>query len=462
MANTVNILNIPSDIVVSSNHKVLSVNTATSETVMLGLANIKSYMSNSPAIVGGTANNTTLNSTVANNFTASYITINNGSANNISIISNTLTNRTNTILGTASYNTLTLNGNVVNCANGLNFNSNNFIINASNKRVSVNGVSSTSTFEVYGNTFIYGSQQPSLYIGNTTADYAGMYYTPSTKSAYLGAIGSSTKTILGSNNTSVVYISNNKVGIGNTNPQVSLCVDGNVRGNAAYFALQAYTQGSNQTSIGLTREGATANQKSWELIAEGSGSFRLRTINDAYTAASDAIVCTRGTGVTVASVSLKNYVYIDSNNNIGIGSTPPTNWGISGNINMNSPSVIMFNGTIGQVGVNAYYDGSSWRYQANGYSSIYYQTNGQNVWITANTGVSGNVVPYFTALTLDSKGNLLLRGDQGVTTGGGVFYMHEADAIPTTNPSNGGVLYVQGGSLKYRSPTGNVRFIANT
>jgi hypothetical protein len=47
--------------------------------------------------------------------------------------------------------------------------------------------------------------------------------------------------------------------------------------------------------------------------------------------------------------------------------------------------------------------------------------------------------------------------------GGGknVISIKNANTVPTTNPTSGGILYVQGGALKYRGSSGTVTTIAN-
>jgi hypothetical protein len=46
-------------------------------------------------------------------------------------------------------------------------------------------------------------------------------------------------------------------------------------------------------------------------------------------------------------------------------------------------------------------------------------------------------------------------------SGNGVLGIGNADTVPSTNPSGGGVLYVEGGALKYRGSSGTVTTIAN-
>jgi hypothetical protein len=60
---------------------------------------------------------------------------------------------------------------------------------------------------------------------------------------------------------------------------------------------------------------------------------------------------------------------------------------------------------------------------------------------------------------IDSSGNLLLGGTS--TPGARVMYIANATTVPASNPSGGGVLYVEGGALKYRGSSGTVTTIAN-
>jgi hypothetical protein len=56
-------------------------------------------------------------------------------------------------------------------------------------------------------------------------------------------------------------------------------------------------------------------------------------------------------------------------------------------------------------------------------------------------------------------GNVLVGGTS--SPGQGVVYMANAAVVPASNPTGGGVLYVEGGALKYRGSGGTVTTIAN-
>jgi hypothetical protein len=64
-------------------------------------------------------------------------------------------------------------------------------------------------------------------------------------------------------------------------------------------------------------------------------------------------------------------------------------------------------------------------------------------------------------LTLTDTGNLGLMTADQFGSGVGVFAIKNATTAPSTNPSAGGVLYVEAGALKYRGSSGTVTTIAN-
>jgi hypothetical protein len=46
-----------------------------------------------------------------------------------------------------------------------------------------------------------------------------------------------------------------------------------------------------------------------------------------------------------------------------------------------------------------------------------------------------------------------------LTGGSNVFYIEESSSVPSVDPTGGGVLYVEDGSLKYRGPNGTITTI---
>lgn len=81
--------------------------------------------------------------------------------------------------------------------------------------------------------------------------------------------------------------------------------------------------GSGATSIWLRQEGAPTDQKTIEIISSASQNFIMRTMDDAYTNASNFITATRGSGYHIATVNLLTQetqrLQCDTNGNVIIG-----------------------------------------------------------------------------------------------------------------------------------------------
>lgn len=101
-------------------------------------------------------------------------------------------------------------------------------------------------------------------------------------------------------------------------------------------------------------------------------------------------------------------------------------------------------------------------------TQLIYADSGGNKWqvgmdVATNNGstifqwyYAPNAVSY---LNLDSSGNLGLAGTS-FGSGAKVFFLANATA-PSSNPTGGGILYVEGGALKFRGSSGTVTTIAN-
>jgi hypothetical protein len=151
---------------------------------------------------------------------------------------------------------------------------------------------------------------------------------------------------------------------------------------------------------------------------------------------------------------------LDASGNLGLGVTPSA-WTGSGGKNIEigaTGNAIFGSASLTAYTSNANFD-SSWKYTRTGFASRYEQQDSAHRWYTAPSGTAGNAISFTQALTLDADGNLLLGGTS--TPGKTVIYIANAATVPASNPSGGGVLYVEGGALKYRGSSGTVTTIAN-
>ena len=73
------------------------------------------------------------------------------------------------------------------------------------------------------------------------------------------------------------------------------------------------------------------------------------------------------------------------------------------------------------ITVNAYYDGTNFRYVGSGTAFQYRLSTGTNAheWYTAPSGTAGNVITFTQAMTLDASGNLIVGGTSPVISGAG-------------------------------------------
>jgi hypothetical protein len=68
---------------------------------------------------------------------------------------------------------------------------------------------------------------------------------------------------------------------------------------------------------------------------------------------------------------------------------------------------------------------------------------------------------FLTSSTLTSMGNLRVAGTAGTGGGSGVIGIANAGTAPTSNPTGGGVLFVESGALRYRGTSNAARTIVN-
>ena len=162
---------------------------------------------------------------------------------------------------------------------------------------------------ISGQTFTGGVQAPTVVATTSLQSYgygsnaaAGMVYLGNTGSAYLLYDGTNYNLPNGQ-----LYVDSYEVWhTGNFTPgnyaalAGSAAFTGSVTGTGSNSALKATNGGgTGQTSIMINRLGAATDAKNWELLVDGSGTFVVRTVNDAYTAESDAIRVTRPSGYAI-------------------------------------------------------------------------------------------------------------------------------------------------------------------
>ncbi len=148
-------------------------------------------------------------------------------------------------------------------------------------------------------------------------------------------------------------------------------------------------------------------------------------------------------------------VTLDASGNLGLGVSPSA-WSLSG-LNVMQVKNGFWYGYQNEtsLGVNAYFDGSSWKYIASAEATRYGQNSGIHAWYTAPSGTAGNAISFTQAMTLDASGNL------GLGTTGPVLRLDvQGNVSDTTTVS--GVTVEQVSLFRPSNGVGGIRTGFNT
>jgi hypothetical protein len=92
---------------------------------------------------------------------------------------------------------------------------------------------------------------------------------------------------------------------------------------------------------------------------------------------------------------------LDNSGNLGLGVTPSA-W-VSGSQAFESSTYAL---SLFGYTRNAYFNGTTWIYVANGFATRYAQFESQHLWYNAPSGTAGNAISFTQAMTLDASGRL--------------------------------------------------------
>ena len=294
------------------------------------------------------------------------------------------------------------------------------------------GVNNYAGTQVFGiNSDIYGNGTPQVNVGLRSAI---------PNNAYGGVFvynASSTATRLFTGRDSVIGETFSVDKSGNLNAYTSI----SNRYVTMSWSANAVA-GTTDSFIGI-HAGSSPNKELW--IASGSSVNRATTNTTVYYGVSHADSNKKGRIVTVASYDGTNSIYGSIGFVVGVS------------YNFNQPTVeIMADekiavGYYGNVTRNSSTSGLSAKFNVRHNSS-----NTTDEILNVQTGVSGNAVIF----------RVLNNGNLGINlnsfgSGAGVIAIGNASAVPSANPTGGGILYVDSGALKYRGTSGTVTTVAS-
>jgi hypothetical protein len=331
-------------------------------------------------------------------------------------------------LGDASGDALTINSSAVSIPNGLNFDSNTLVIDATNNRVGVGVASPSVALDVRQST----NADLTLQVRNTTAGYAAgvqLYGANSAGAAYnsisstdgttahwqlTGAGVASTLTIKTNGSERMRITSTGDVGIGISSPVAPLTVTPAASvGNILTVAHFGQNNGVSNPTIG---QGARIALSS---IASTTRCAAIEAVHESGTNAHYLAFLTNASGTTPTEK-----MRITSAGNLGLGVTPSA-WNTDHTVLQIKNGTTLSNdgGTSSlRLGANVFVNSSAEnRYIATAAATRYRQNAGSHLWDTASSGTAGNQITFTQAMTLDASGRLLVgttSASGGIAAGG--------------------------------------------
>ena len=135
--------------------------------------------------------------------------------------------------------------------------------------------------------------------------------------------------------------------------------------------------------------------------------------------------------VTPAKLSTGAPIW-DSAGNVSFGGSALNSWTVYSNVLQTTGAALATNGTAAVLGANWYYDGQN-RYKANGYASLYIQSDGAHSWYSAASGSVGNTLGSLTTIMSVDRGRSLALQGASTQAGTGITFPASQSASTDAN-----------------------------
>jgi hypothetical protein len=236
----------------------------------------------------------------------------------------------------------------------------------------------------------------------------------------------------GENNTAIGASALNAITTGNGNTVIgSSGLFNNTTGyrNTAVGVTSLYLNTTGYDNAALGENALFSNTTGYENVAVGNSSLGSQTTGTRNTAigyGAGSAITTGSKNVIIGAFggndgvldirTLSNYIVLsdgdgnpriisDSSGNVGIGVTPSAWGGGHKALQLAGPSMWGLGG-VGHWTVNNYFDGTNYKYIANGETTDYYQLNGVHQWRSAPSGTAGANITFNTGMRLNANGRL--------------------------------------------------------
>ena len=325
-------------------------------------------------------------------------------------------------LGDASGDALTINSSAVSIPNGLNFDSNTFVIDATNNRVGIGTASPSTALTVNGTTtsniFVATGTASTLASNTSGLDSTGLTLNR-TGSNYIGLLNGGVGTALlvtsdstifknTANTTEFMRInSTGNVGIGTSSLLGGSKVE--IRQNADANYSTTFTTGTTKNELvlrDLSDVGTYSTPFSTLAFAAGSSGAGWATITGIRTSSQNSAIAF---GTASGAADTTERMRLDSSGNLGLGVTPSTPYTGTIDFQIGGSTNLFYYGSASYLGNNCYLKTGTGAdtYIGSGYATRYDQTaTGQHRWNIAASGTAGNAITFTQAMTLDASGRL--------------------------------------------------------